>query len=66
MVENIKRVSERATVTEIQKISMLGSAVLVNSFEGNLQKGNPRNYSTYKCQTVIPDSLKRRMALSHM
>ena len=26
MVENIKRVSERANVTEIQKISMLGSA----------------------------------------
>ena len=55
MVENIKRVSERATVRETQKISMLGSAVLVNSFEGNLQIGNPRKYSTYKCQTVIPD-----------
>ena len=26
MVENIKRVSERANVTETQKISMLGSA----------------------------------------
>ena len=26
MVENIKKVSERATVTEIQKICMLGSA----------------------------------------
>ena len=26
MVENIRRVSERATVTETQKISMLGSA----------------------------------------
>ena len=26
MVENIKRISERATVTETQKISMLGSA----------------------------------------
>ena len=26
MVENIKKVSERATMTEIQKICMLGSA----------------------------------------
>ena len=26
MIENIKKVSERATVTEIQKICMLGSA----------------------------------------
>ena len=26
MVENIKKVSERATVTDIQKICMLGSA----------------------------------------
>ena len=26
MVENIKKVSERATVTDIQKIRMLGSA----------------------------------------
>ena len=26
MLENIKKVSERATVTEIQKIGMLGSA----------------------------------------
>ena len=66
MVENIKRVSERATVTETQKISMLGSAVLVNSFEGNLEKGKLRKYSTYKCQTVIPDPLKRRMAVSHV
>ena len=65
-VENIKRVSERATVTETQKISMLGSAVLVNSFEGNLEKGKLRKYSTYKCQTVIPDPLKRRMAVSHV
>ena len=29
MVENIKRVPERATVTEIQKVSMLGSARIV-------------------------------------
>ena len=29
MVENIKRVSERATVTETQKISMLGSAPIL-------------------------------------
>ena len=32
MVENIKKVSERATMTEIQKICMLGSARI-------LQKG---------------------------
>ena len=29
MVENIKRVSERATETETQKISMLGSAQIL-------------------------------------
>jgi len=29
MVENIKRVSERANVTETQKISMLGSAQML-------------------------------------
>ena len=29
MVENIKKVSETASVTEIQKISMLGSAQIV-------------------------------------
>ena len=29
MVENIKRVSERANVTEAQKISMLGSARII-------------------------------------
>ena len=29
MVENIKRVSERATVTETQKISILGSAPIL-------------------------------------
>ena len=29
MVENIKKVSERATVTEIQKTCMLGSAQIV-------------------------------------
>ena len=33
MVENIKKVSERATMTEIQKICMLGSA------RSNPQKG---------------------------
>ena len=30
MVENIKRVSERANVTETQKISMLGSARILS------------------------------------
>ena len=29
MVENIKKVSERATVTEIQKTCMLGSARII-------------------------------------
>ena len=29
MIENIKRVSERATVTETQKICMLGSAQIL-------------------------------------
>ena len=29
MVENIKKVSERATMTEIQKICMLGSAQIL-------------------------------------
>ena len=29
MVENIKRISERATVTETQKISLLGSAQIL-------------------------------------
>ena len=33
MVENIKKVSERATVTEIQKIYMLGSSC-INPQEG--------------------------------
>ena len=29
MVENVKKVSERATMTEIQKICMLGSAQIL-------------------------------------
>ena len=31
MVENIKKVSERTTVTEIQKICMLGSARILRN-----------------------------------
>ena len=34
MVENIKKVSERATVTEIQKIRMLGSARILWGGDG--------------------------------
>ena len=34
MIENIKRVSERATVTETQKICMLGSAQILRKVLG--------------------------------
>ena len=34
MVENIKKVSERATVTETQKICLLGSARILRKVHG--------------------------------
>ena len=38
MVENIKKVSERATVTEIQKICMLGSARILRKVLSDLNR----------------------------